>query len=35
MSKVRAEFRVEIGVVILFDHSTLDELAYQIDRRIG
>jgi len=35
MSKVRAEFRVEVGVVILFDHSTLDALAHQIDRRIG
>lgn len=35
MSKVRAEFRVEVGVVVLFDHSTLAELAHQIDRRIG
>jgi acyl carrier protein len=35
MSKVRAEFRAEVGVVVLFDHSTLEALAYQIDRRIG
>lgn len=35
MSKVRAEFRVEVGVVVLFDHSSLAELAAQIDRRIG
>ena len=35
MSKVRAEFRVEVGVVVLFDHSTLAELAAQIDRRTG
>jgi phthiocerol/phenolphthiocerol synthesis type-I polyketide synthase E len=35
MSKVRAEFRVEVGVVILFDYSTLGELANQINRRLG
>jgi acyl carrier protein len=35
MSNVRAEFGIELGVVTLFDHSTLDALAGQIDRRIG
>jgi phthiocerol/phenolphthiocerol synthesis type-I polyketide synthase E len=35
MAKVRAEFRVELGVLTLFDHSTLDALADQIDRRVG
>ena len=35
MAKVRAEFAVELGVVTLFDHPTLDALAAQIDRRIG
>ncbi|MFL6163723.1 MAG: type I polyketide synthase [Jatrophihabitantaceae bacterium] len=35
MSKVRAEFSVELGVLMLFDHSTLDALADQIDRQAG
>lgn len=35
MSKVRAEFRTDLGVVVLFDHPTLGELAAQIDRRVG
>jgi acyl transferase domain-containing protein len=35
MTKVRAEFGVELGVLTLFDHSTLDALADQIDRRRG
>ncbi|HEU5271870.1 MAG TPA: acyltransferase domain-containing protein, partial [Jatrophihabitans sp.] len=35
MAKVRAEFDVDLGVVILFDHSTLDALAGQIERRVG
>jgi acyl carrier protein len=35
MSKVRAEFGVELGIVALFDNSTLDALAEQIDRRVA
>ncbi|HEX8768224.1 MAG TPA: phosphopantetheine-binding protein, partial [Jatrophihabitans sp.] len=35
MSKVRTEFRVQLGVVTLFEHSTLNGLADQIDRRVG
>jgi len=35
MAKVRAEFDVDLGVVTLFDHSTLDALAGQIERRGG
>lgn len=33
MSKVRAEFSVELPVVVLFEHSTLDALAVQVDRQ--
>jgi acyl transferase domain-containing protein len=35
ISNVRAEFGIELSVVTLFEHSTLDALAGQIDRRIG
>ena len=35
MTKVRAEFGVDLGVLTLFDHSTLDALADQIERRRG
>ena len=34
MSMVRAEFGVELGIVTLFAHSTLDALATQIDPRL-
>ena len=35
MTRVRAEFGVEIGIVALFDHPTLDALADQVDQREG
>ncbi|HEX4727266.1 MAG TPA: SDR family NAD(P)-dependent oxidoreductase, partial [Jatrophihabitans sp.] len=33
MTRVRAEFGVEIGIVALFDHPTLDALAEQVEQR--
>jgi phthiocerol/phenolphthiocerol synthesis type-I polyketide synthase E len=33
MSRVRAEFGVDLGVVALFDHPTLAALAVEVDRR--
>jgi acyl carrier protein len=33
MSRVRDEFGVDLGIVVLFDHPTLEALADQIDRR--
>jgi acyl carrier protein len=35
MTRVRAEFGVEIGIVALFDHPTLDALADQVDQQVG
>jgi phthiocerol/phenolphthiocerol synthesis type-I polyketide synthase E len=35
MTRVRAEFGVEIGIVALFDHPTLDALAVEVDQREG
>ncbi|MGI8664939.1 MAG: acyltransferase domain-containing protein [Jatrophihabitans sp.] len=35
MSKVRAEFSVELRVVVLFEYSTLDALAAHIDRKVS
>jgi phthiocerol/phenolphthiocerol synthesis type-I polyketide synthase E len=33
MTRVRAEFGVEIGIVALFDHPTLDALAVAVESR--
>ncbi|MEE4542460.1 SDR family NAD(P)-dependent oxidoreductase [Streptomyces sp. V4-01] len=33
MTRVRGEFGVDLGIVVLFDHPTLEALADQIDRR--
>jgi phthiocerol/phenolphthiocerol synthesis type-I polyketide synthase E len=34
MSRVRAEFGVELGIVTLFAHSSLAALATRIDQRV-